>query len=190
MNSGYNGYSMSLNACYAYESGEKPISKWVKGEIVEAIEKLNKDIDINLLKKINSNKLKCLCLRNSSYHHTSKFCNTTDFYSIDEERIERLTNDKLMSIIENQKKEEKTKTEWYYARIVYEEWSGSRKWGKYVRREETGIVVNNWFHSRFNKKNINGVHILHIDNKGTRKPREFDTSDMKYLKNKLLKGVN
>ena len=35
---GYNGWSMSNNAIEAYENGEKPLSKWTKTDIFEAIE--------------------------------------------------------------------------------------------------------------------------------------------------------
>lgn len=35
---GYSGYSMSNNAVDAYESGEKPRSKWTKAAILNAIE--------------------------------------------------------------------------------------------------------------------------------------------------------
>ena len=37
MNSGYSGYSMSNRAVEAYESGEKPLSKWTKTEISKFI---------------------------------------------------------------------------------------------------------------------------------------------------------
>ena len=34
---GYSGYSMSNNAVAAYENGEKPLSKWKKADILEAV---------------------------------------------------------------------------------------------------------------------------------------------------------
>lgn len=34
MNSGYNGYSMSNRAVAAYESGENPLSKWTKKDLL------------------------------------------------------------------------------------------------------------------------------------------------------------
>ena len=34
---GYNGWSMSNNAVAAYEDGEKPLSKWTKADIFDAI---------------------------------------------------------------------------------------------------------------------------------------------------------
>lgn len=45
---GYNGFSMSNNAVAAYESGEKPISKWTKTDIIEAIEDAIRDEELVL----------------------------------------------------------------------------------------------------------------------------------------------
>lgn len=43
-NSGYSGYSMSNRAVEAYASGEQPLSKWSKDDILEAIKEINPDI--------------------------------------------------------------------------------------------------------------------------------------------------
>lgn len=37
MNRGYIGYSMSVRAAEAYQSGEKPLSKWSKSDILAAV---------------------------------------------------------------------------------------------------------------------------------------------------------
>lgn len=34
---GYHNYSMSNNAVQAYNTGEKPLSKWTKAVIIEAL---------------------------------------------------------------------------------------------------------------------------------------------------------
>ena len=39
---GYNGWSMSNNAVAAYEDGEKPLSKWTKADIFDAIKEQEK----------------------------------------------------------------------------------------------------------------------------------------------------
>ena len=56
MNSGYSGYSMSNRAREAYDDGEKPLSKWSKAEIIEAVEEYAEEtelhFDIKLLKKL------------------------------------------------------------------------------------------------------------------------------------------
>ena len=50
---GYNGFSMSNNAISAYESGEKPLSKWTKTEIVNAINRAisEDELELNCSKK-------------------------------------------------------------------------------------------------------------------------------------------
>ncbi len=54
MNSGYCGYSMSINAKMAYESGEKPLSKWNKKEILnEIIKLLESHNELKTIKKSN-----------------------------------------------------------------------------------------------------------------------------------------
>ena len=42
---GYNGWSMSNNAVEAYANGEKPLSKWSKADILEAIEE--QEVELN-----------------------------------------------------------------------------------------------------------------------------------------------
>lgn len=75
---GYNGYSMSNRAVSAYENGEKPYSKWTKTAVVETVaEILDIDAsDVILLKPFKS------YLSLTSWHHTSKMYNKTDFYSV------------------------------------------------------------------------------------------------------------
>lgn len=62
--SGYVGWSMSRRAAAACEDGEMPKSKWTKKD-----------------------ELFHTFLYNSSWHHTSKFFNETDFYAIDEDAL-------------------------------------------------------------------------------------------------------
>jgi hypothetical protein len=91
MNSGYSGWSMSLRACDAYADGEMPKSKWTKAAMVAAINEWCDEqgrtptIDVTKLKKDELFTRFFIC---SSWHHTSKFCNATDFYSIDECELE------------------------------------------------------------------------------------------------------
>lgn len=94
---GYFGYSMSNNAVEAYENGSKPFSKWTKADIFELIEDENLELNcsIDKLKKVPVKILKEICLKYSSWHHTSNHYNKTDFYSIDYDSIENLTDEKL-----------------------------------------------------------------------------------------------
>lgn len=88
--SGYSGWSMSLNAAAAYEEGEMPKSKWSKKAIIAAVKRtcdeymLVYDPDIEKMKKAELFDKFIYC---SSWHHTSKFFNETDFYSVDEDAI-------------------------------------------------------------------------------------------------------
>lgn len=53
---GYYNYSMSNNAVSAYESGEMPISKWTKKEMLFAIEEISDTPD--MFKKLTAAELK------------------------------------------------------------------------------------------------------------------------------------
>ena len=92
---GYDGYSMSNNARAAYESGEKPLSNWTKTDIIDAIQDINPDIDCS---RLNAATLKKEFLTQTSWHHTSKFYNRTNFYSIDTEYVEGLTQSEVDEI--------------------------------------------------------------------------------------------
>ena len=91
---GYHGYSMSNNAVSAYEDGEKPSSKWTKSEIIGELEILNDDVSAGL-KKMTAAQVKDEFLEKSSWHHTSKMYNRTNFYSIkelDAEEVAEIVN--------------------------------------------------------------------------------------------------
>ncbi|MCR5041142.1 MAG: hypothetical protein K6C36_03440 [Clostridia bacterium] len=150
---GYRGYSMSNNAIAAYESGEKPLSKWTKGEILETIERLIRagevtmSVSVEDLAKLKAVQLKDVTLRRSSWHHTSMMFNHTDFYEIDLERIEQLTAEDLANASQTHltatQKTEPAADVWECAFL---EWSGSRKHPKATRAVETGIIKGGWFY--------------------------------------------
>lgn len=96
MNSGYSGWSMSNNAVIAYEMGEKPKSKWTKAAMIEEVKDYCLDNDIAY--SVNFEKLKKEDMFRkffewSSWHHTGKYCNVTDFYAINEEAIDEYFSD-------------------------------------------------------------------------------------------------
>ena len=107
---GYKGWSMSNNAVSAYECGEKPLSKWTKTAVIEAIE--NAEVDLNCsiekLRKMPAAVLKDVCLCYSSWHHTSSHFNQTDFYSLDLERIGELTDDGFIVRMAQRKRQQQT----------------------------------------------------------------------------------
>lgn len=149
---GYNGFSMSNNAVAAYESGEKPLSKWTKTDIIEAIEtaiiedELTLKCSMEKLKKTPAKILKDLCLTCSSWHHTSNHYNKTNFYSLNIDSVSDLTDERIDEIIadcKSEKQSEPTEERW---KCAFLEWSGSRKHPKATEIIEIGIIKGDWFY--------------------------------------------
>ena len=147
---GYKGWAMSNNAVAAYENGEKPLSKWTKTTILDAIRKQEIKLKCSKekLRKLPVEALKETCLIYSSWHHTSSHYNKTDFYSLDINEIENLTDKKIEKLIteyktekgaENKPLEEKWK-------CAFLEWSGSKRHPKATELIEVGIVKGDWFY--------------------------------------------
>lgn len=112
---GYIGKSMSVRAVKAYQDGEKPLSKWRKKDILEEVAYL-KDIglvhfDMELFEKLNMATLKVQVLTYASWHHTGALYNETEFYCIDDVFIENLTDERILELIEEQKKPKLTADE-------------------------------------------------------------------------------
>lgn len=89
---GYVGCSMSARAQEAYERGEMPKSKWTKTAMLEAIAGILwfDDLDeeyINAFKEFKKDELFDRFFEWSSWHHTGKFANVTDFYDVGETAI-------------------------------------------------------------------------------------------------------
>ena len=153
---GYNGFSMSNNAVAAYEDGEKPLSKWTKTDIFDAINEQEVELkcSIEKLKKLPAKALKEICLIYSSWHHTSNHYNKTDFYSLDIDKIENLTDDKIEELLSDYKADKKVENKpseekW---KCAFLEWSGSRKHPKATEVIEEGTVKGNWFYRKDGSK--------------------------------------
>lgn len=87
MNKGYHGYSMSKRAASAYINGEKPLSRWTKKAIIAAIsewEESNNRLMTVAVNKMTRDDLIERYIRYSSWHHTSKMINVTEFYQLSE----------------------------------------------------------------------------------------------------------
>ena len=136
---GYSGFSMSNNAVAAYESGEKPLSKWTKAEILSAVEEINPQA-VEYLKPINAATLREHLLSNSSWHHTGYYYNKTDFYALDEDVVSELTQDAVnqWTKIADKKPED---TETFRGNIDYVEWSGSRNHPKATNKRLENVVI-------------------------------------------------
>lgn len=94
---GYSGYSQSNSAIASKEQGSMPMSHWTKEEILSYLED-NEQLKpyIDVFKKMSLKKLKDTTLHYDGWHHTGKFYNQTDFYSISSPReiIQSVINDK------------------------------------------------------------------------------------------------
>lgn len=156
--SGYYGYSMSNNAVAAYESGEMPLSKWRKSDIIAAVENAISEgaeiqFELSELKKLRVNQLKNLLLKMTSWHHTSKFFNVTDFYSFDSKALVYLTSEDIqLSLKDNNSKPEKSAEKW---ECRFLEWGGSKRHPKATEYIEEGTIIGDWFiRSNGKKKSI------------------------------------
>ena len=164
---GYYGYSMSNNAVDAYENGEKPLSKWRKSDILEAIEESEIELKCSMekLRKLPVKVLKEVCLSYSSWHHTSNHYNKTDFYSLNEDKIENLTDEKIDKMIAEYKADKKeevkpTEEKW---KCAFLEWGGTRKHPTATEVIEEGIVKGDWFYRKDGSKkktNANGFRFI------------------------------
>lgn len=156
MNSGYSGYSMSNRAVDAYEDGEMPLSKWTKKMIISEVVE-HEHFTEEELKKYHKNVLAEYFLFESSWHHTSKFCNATDFYSIDEDiakegSIKELEEIKKRYTPERKPKKEIKKLEARKAHITYLEWVGTRVHPKATNVDAYAVIIGNWAYLENGKK--------------------------------------
>lgn len=156
MNSGYSGYSMSNRAVDAYEDGEMPLSKWTKKMIISEVVE-HEHFTEEELKKYHKNVLAEYFLFESSWHHTSKFCNATDFYSIDEDiakegSIKELEEIKKRYTPERKPKKEIKKLEARKAHITYLEWGGTRVHPKATEVNAYAVIIGNWAYLENGKK--------------------------------------
>ena len=156
MNSGYSGYSMSNRAGDAYEDGEMPLSKWTKKMIISEVVE-HEHFTEEELKKYPKNVLAEYFLFESSWHHTSSYCNKTYFYSIDEYiakegSIEELEEIKKRYASERKPKKEIKKLEARKAHITYLEWGGTRAHPKATNVDGYAVIIGNWAYLEDGKK--------------------------------------
>lgn len=88
--SGYISWSMSKRAAQAYADGEMPKSKWTKAAMAEAIKVCCDENDLAYdpaVERLAKTALFDRFFYRSSWHHTSKFFNATDFYAVDEDAV-------------------------------------------------------------------------------------------------------
>lgn len=155
MNSGYDGYSMSKRASKAYRNGEKPLSRWTKKEIVS----LSGD---ERMARYPLSVLRKYFLCQSSWHHTSRYANRTDFFAISEDAIRNIDIDELDRLVEEDRKQRQAAVveNPKKAIISYGEWEGTRSHPRLVMREEYAIVIGRWVYLASGKrKDLSGRHV-------------------------------
>jgi hypothetical protein len=146
---GYHNYSMSNNAVDAYRNGEMPISKWTKGDILNAIKEIVDDIA--KFKKLTVKQLKDNFLRKSSWHHTSNHYNRTDFYSVNESNVEDFNNGKFT--IEKETKITVETVKKNMIEIRYAVWGGTKKHPRITGYETMiGEEKGDWCVDEYGKK--------------------------------------
>lgn len=169
--SGYVGWSMSENAANAYYWGEKPLSKWTKAKLIKAVVEFEAWSEEDL-KCYTASALRRFFLYKSSWHHTSKVFNETDFYAVNEDRASEKTDElveHLNRVAQNDKEEREERKAELAARqlvkgvITFDKWEGSRNYGKFVRYEKPCIIVENWAYTLDGKKDIYGNHVVKVE---------------------------
>ncbi len=157
---GYHGYSMSNNAVAAYEDGEMPLSKWTKTAILNELveQEANPDI-IALAKKMTVAQLKDIFLYKSSWHHTSKMYNRTDFYSVNPD----VPMDVIETALNTAEPTKEVKPSYDMAEVSWGEWEGSRNHPKLVNYEGYAIIKEPWAYvvdkyGSVSKKKTSGKH--------------------------------
>lgn len=171
--SGYNGYSMSNNAVMAYENGEKPFSKWTKAEILEVLAEKKTAEYMEAVKRLTVSETKSLFLNMTSWHHTSSMFNRTEFYSVSLDiPIEAIAG----TIARRTPKHEKKADTAIKARIIYGEWTGSRRHPKLVETESYAVIVGNWAYlPGGQKKRTDGKHVKVLETYKTAPKGTADT---------------
>lgn len=168
MNSGYCGFSMSHGAADAYRDGERPLTKWTKKDIISGIYQMAEEEEIAIsftkeaLQKLPLPLLRDIFLYNSSWHHTSSYCNVTDFFCLCDTEIGSQTDESLEEKFvhyKKQKEQEKIEnakmSEGENWECEFLEWSGTRNHPKAKKVQETGTIKGNWFFREDgSKKNI------------------------------------
>lgn len=137
---GYNGYSMSNNAVQAYNDGEKPMSKWTKTAILEALKGIGTS-KLALLRKVDAATLKRRFLVRTSYHHTSSRYNKTDFYTVNVCAAEELTVQDIQALTAGTQKNDAPQKVEYTGNIEYIEWEGTRKHPKAIKQELRDVII-------------------------------------------------
>lgn len=141
---GYIGNKMSERALEAHNSGERPYSQWTKDDLIDELSYYLDDETCEKARKLTLGELRGELLYCSSWHHTGTYYNRTEFYSIDETEVEKLTIERIDKIIRTRTRtprqpKVKEKPLYVTAKIQYTEWEGQYR--RYRRPVEHIAIV-------------------------------------------------
>lgn len=146
---GYFGFSMSNNAVEAYENGQRPLSRWTKGDILDEVKYILEDdpkldAKLCLLKYFSVKNLKDFLLVDCGWHHTSKYYNETEFWEIDKDKLHELTISDIELAL-NEKAKSKAKKDIAVGVISVKEWGGSRNYPRFLGNwKYIGVIDGDW----------------------------------------------
>jgi hypothetical protein len=122
------------------------------------------NFSIDVLKKAHGSVVKELVLMKTSWHHTSKHYNETDFYSINEDALSKLTNEKIQETVLSHKNEQSITIVSEQWKCEFYVWSGTRKRPKATKMTDVGEIRGNWFYLKDGtKKSIKGKGFKKIE---------------------------
>lgn len=153
---GYYGYSMSNNAVDAYLGGEKPLSKWTKAGILSAARDCVPDANdegesfdeiISALSALPLAVLRERLLVRSSWHHTSKLYNQTDFYMVDDNVCAELTKQDIQEWASEYAERRQQQAAPQARRVMaeWDVWEGSRRHPRKRTVRDSGTIKGEWF---------------------------------------------
>lgn len=162
----YIGKRMSERAFNAYQEGAKPLSKWMKKEILDLVKEVRPDL-VEKLSKVRKEELAKVCLIQTSWHHTGSFYNKTDFYEFDENSVEEITDSEIEKLLESKPAAKKV-SELEDVYFEWIEWEGTKRFPKKVQKSGYGVKKGNWIYTldiynTLTKKKADGNWILKIE---------------------------
>ena len=144
---GYIGYSRSVNAAEAMEEFRFPLSQFNRNNIDEFLDEFELVEETPEIKKISVKKWAYIAkniVKTFEWHHTSKYYNCTDFYSLSD--VYDYIRDHIEEVkalnIEPQKAQD-----FEYAFCKIPTWGGSLRSPKllgFYKRE--GVIIGQWFY--------------------------------------------
>lgn len=145
---------MYKNAEEAYIHGERPLSKWKKSNILDWIrsERIQLTCSIDLLQKVPEALFKQVFLKKTGCYKTSFYYNETDFFMVDRDKLESITENELLELLDTMQKQNVPGTAEEKWKCAFLEWTGLITDNSSTEHIETGIVKGIWFYRANGKK--------------------------------------